>query len=222
MLSFTLEVAYFGKIIPVSSFLAVNNVFKACNSTIQLKQSWHLKKCPYLHIELPDQTIRKKENNPHFFHWAFNHKHQNQFSRSCTSIWFWKTSGPWLWQHRYYLQSTWQANINNLCSKNRPGGHPDKEYEIYRSISSPSVVCCQGIFEETIGEVGILFEYMDAGSLDNLFKTNGSLTEDIIGSIAFQALTGLDHLHARKFVHCDIKPVNILLDKQMNARLQIL
>lgn len=72
-------------------------------------------------------------------------------------------------------------------------GHRDKEYEIFRSISSPSVVDCQGIFEETIGEVGILFEYRDGGSPDNLVKTNGSLPENIIGNIFFQVLTGLDH-----------------------------
>ncbi|XP_027165986.1 mitogen-activated protein kinase kinase 7-like [Coffea eugenioides] len=100
------------------------------------------------------------------------------------------------------------------------GCHPaDKEIEILRSMNSPSIVGCRGIFEESIGELGILLEYMDGGSLDNLVKTKGSFPEKTVAIIAFQVLTGLDYLHARKIVHCDIKPANLLVDKQMNVKI---
>ncbi|KAL3507319.1 hypothetical protein ACH5RR_032701 [Cinchona calisaya] len=60
---------------------------------------------------------------------------------------------------------------------------------------------------------------MEGGSLDNLVKGNGSFPEAVIGRIAFQVLTGLDYLHARKIVHCDIKPANLLIDKHMNVKI---
>ncbi|KAL3506417.1 hypothetical protein ACH5RR_031799 [Cinchona calisaya] len=104
------------------------------------------------------------------------------------------------------------------------GGHPDQEIEILGSVDqSPFIVGFRGILEEQFGEVGILLEYMDGGSLDNLVKkTNGSntLSEETIARIAFQVLSGLDHLHTRKIVHCDIKPANLMIDKTtMNVKI---
>jgi serine/threonine protein kinase len=63
--------------------------------------------------------------------------------------------------------------------------------------------------------MNIIIEFMDKGTLESALKVSGCLSEDVIGHIAFQVLTGLDYLHAtKKIIHRDIKPSNLLLSSE--------
>jgi len=56
---------------------------------------------------------------------------------------------------------------------------------------------------------------MDAGTLQDIIKQIGPIPEIMLGSIAHQALKGLEYLHkVKKVMHRDIKPSNILLNKK--------
>ena len=63
------------------------------------------------------------------------------------------------------------------------------------------------------GEVTIVMEYMDGGSLSSLVRRRGPLPEACLGSVARQVLQGLAYLHDEKrIVHRDLKPSNLLVN----------
>ena len=59
------------------------------------------------------------------------------------------------------------------------------------------------------GTAYLVMEYCDGESLDELVKTRGPLTEDVLGPIVQQLLDGLDEVHRTRLLHLDIKPSNI-------------
>ena len=70
------------------------------------------------------------------------------------------------------------------------------------------------------GWMPILMEYMEAWSLQNLVKINGTLSEKMIAKVARRILTGLDYLHnTTHIVHCDIKPANLLVNHSMEVKI---
>ncbi|GLJ09953.1 hypothetical protein SUGI_0119030 [Cryptomeria japonica] len=72
----------------------------------------------------------------------------------------------------------------------------------------------------------LVYEYMVNGSLDNYIfpekKSHGSLNEEQLYSIALGAARGIAYLHhdcERRIIHFDIKPHNILLDKDFTPKI---
>jgi serine/threonine protein kinase len=64
-------------------------------------------------------------------------------------------------------------------------------------------------------QIFIVMELMDKGSLKEALDVSGSLSEAVIGQLAYQVLQGLDYLHTQmKVVHRDIKPSNLLINSQ--------
>ncbi|CAI0417666.1 unnamed protein product [Linum tenue] len=89
-----------------------------------------------------------------------------------------------------------------------------REVEILRRASdSPHIVRCHGVAETPSGDMTILMEYMDLGTLDSLLKSEGSefFTESILAGIARQ--------HGRKIIHRDIKPSNLLVNAAMEVKI---
>lgn len=93
------------------------------------------------------------------------------------------------------------------------------ELEILRCTDSPYVIRSHGTFEKPNGDVAILLEYMDAGTLDHLLKTTGTFSEETIAAVAKQILNGLNYLHSHKIVHRDIKPSNLLVNENMEVKI---
>lgn len=94
-----------------------------------------------------------------------------------------------------------------------------REMEILRRTDSPHVIHCHGISEKVDGDIWILMEYMDAGTLDTLLKVNGTFNEQNLSRVATQILNGLQYLHAHKIIHRDIKPANLLVNSQMEVKI---
>lgn len=69
-----------------------------------------------------------------------------------------------------------------------------------------------GFASRTTRQVHLVLELMDLGSLACL-PTQGGMPLRILGAIALQVLQGIEHLHSRHFLHNDIKPGNILMNK---------
>lgn len=99
------------------------------------------------------------------------------------------------------------------------GNHEDavrrqicREIEILRDVDNPNVVKCHDMFDHS-GEIQVLLEYMDGGSLEGTHIHH----EPSLADLSRQILRGLYYLHRRKIVHRDIKPSNLLI----NARKQV-
>ncbi|KAG6415882.1 hypothetical protein SASPL_123301 [Salvia splendens] len=96
------------------------------------------------------------------------------------------------------------------------GNHEDavrnqmrREIQILRDVDNPNVVRCHNLIDHN-GEIQVLLEYMDRGSLEGTHIRSESSLSDLAGQI----LCGLHYLHRRKIVHRDIKPSNLLVNSR--------
>ncbi|GMH91607.1 hypothetical protein TrVE_jg5546 [Triparma verrucosa] len=62
--------------------------------------------------------------------------------------------------------------------------------------------------------VGIIMEYMDGGSLEDVVNAGGCDNEIVLGSMAKQLLCGLGFLHSIGQLHRDLKPANVLINNK--------
>ncbi|KAL6952380.1 Mitogen-activated protein kinase kinase 5 [Sarracenia purpurea var. burkii] len=101
------------------------------------------------------------------------------------------------------------------------GNHEDsvrlqicREIEILRDVDNPNVVKCHDMFDHA-GEIQVLLEYMDGGSLEGTHIHS----EPSLADLSRQVLSGLYYLHRRKIVHRDIKPSNLLINSQKQVKI---
>ncbi|EXB45111.1 Mitogen-activated protein kinase kinase 4 [Morus notabilis] len=94
-----------------------------------------------------------------------------------------------------------------------------REMEILRRTDSPHVVHCHGMFEKPSGDIAILMEYMDFGTLETILKADGTFSEPKLAYVARQVLNGLNYLHSHKIIHRDIKPSNLLVNRNMEIKI---
>ncbi|KAK8569413.1 hypothetical protein V6N13_046470 [Hibiscus sabdariffa] len=94
-----------------------------------------------------------------------------------------------------------------------------RERDILRKTDSPHIVRCYETYEKPSGDVAILMEYMDAGSLDSLLRSKGTFSEPELAHITRQILEGLSYLHSLKIIHRDLKPANLLVNNKMEVKI---
>ncbi|KAL6539082.1 hypothetical protein OROGR_011731 [Orobanche gracilis] len=98
-------------------------------------------------------------------------------------------------------------------------GSIQKEREVFSNVGGcPHIIKCFGE-ETTVGDNGVmvynlLLEYGSGGTLaDKIRKSSGGngLSEFEVRVITKSVLRGLYHIHGFGYVHCDLKPDNIML-----------
>ena len=62
------------------------------------------------------------------------------------------------------------------------------------------------------GNVSIVMEHMDGGSLQDIVDTGGCAAESVLSNISYRVLKGLAFIHERHQIHRDIKPSNLLIN----------
>lgn len=87
-----------------------------------------------------------------------------------------------------------------------------KEAQIIAGLKHPHIISIYDIFEEN-GTAYYVMEYLDGGSLKGLIAQKGSLPESEALNYTRQLADALQYLHARKVLHLDIKPANVLLEE---------
>ncbi|KAI3814880.1 hypothetical protein L1987_14527 [Smallanthus sonchifolius] len=101
------------------------------------------------------------------------------------------------------------------------GNHEDdvrrqicREIEILRDVDNLNIVKCHDMFDRA-GEIQVLLEYMDGGSLEGTHISH----EASLADLTRQVLSGIYYLHRRKIVHRDIKPSNLLINSKKQVKI---
>jgi len=93
-----------------------------------------------------------------------------------------------------------------------------KEAKILSEVHHPYIVNVLEVFEEN-NTAYIAMEYIPGCSLKYMLDVEGKLPEKTVLKFVNQIGQALDFVHKKNILHLDIKPNNILIDKQNNARL---
>ncbi|KAH6560437.1 hypothetical protein BASA50_009671 [Batrachochytrium salamandrivorans] len=108
--------------------------------------------------------------------------------------------------------TTMARKIIHVEAKNSVRRQILRELQILHKCNSPYIVSFYGAFLNE-GDISICMEFMNCGSLDNIYKKTGPVSEDVTGKIAHAVLSGLVYLYdEHRIIHRDVKPSNILLD----------
>ena len=98
-----------------------------------------------------------------------------------------------------------------------------KEVKLLENLNHPNVITYFSSFSEN-GNFYIILEYINGGSFQDLIKLTKEkgklIDEKKIWDSLVQILSGLLYLHEnKKIIHRDIKPDNILFDKEGNVKI---
>ncbi len=87
------------------------------------------------------------------------------------------------------------------------------EINVMKTLSHEHIVRYLGAqWDDKTRELFIFTEWVPAGSLVDILKKFGRLTETIARTYTHQILLGLQYLHNNDVIHLDIKPGNVLID----------
>lgn len=93
-----------------------------------------------------------------------------------------------------------------------------KEAKILSDVTHPYIVNVLEVFEEN-NTAYIVMEYITGCSLKFMLERKGILPENKLLKYTRQIGEALQFVHSNNILHLDIKPSNILIDKNDNARL---
>lgn len=86
------------------------------------------------------------------------------------------------------------------------------------SLDHPNIVKVHDFFRED-GQYFLVMDYVDGEPLSALIERSGCMDERAALALMDGILLGLDHAHRQGIVHRDVKPSNILVDREMRPRL---
>ncbi|KAG2268216.1 hypothetical protein Bca4012_070503 [Brassica carinata] len=98
------------------------------------------------------------------------------------------------------------------------------EERILKDLSSPHLISCYGsnitpAETQPLGsDYNVILEYCSGGSIADFLKFRGvvRMMESDVQIFSLHILKGINYVHSKKIIHCDIKPANILL-KPVNS-----
>lgn len=91
-----------------------------------------------------------------------------------------------------------------------------KEARNISRLNHPNIVRIHDVFEEN-GTAYYVMDYAEGGSLADLVKRKGCLSEADATRYILQVADALQYIHAQNMAHLDVKPANILLNERGEA-----
>jgi len=93
-----------------------------------------------------------------------------------------------------------------------------REAENLSKLHHPNIVKVLEVFEEN-NTAYYVMEFIDGETLDDYIRGKGRLPEDEALRISGSVCTALTYMHAHNMLHLDLKPKNIMLDREGGIRL---
>ncbi|XP_055678262.1 serine/threonine-protein kinase Nek5-like [Lutzomyia longipalpis] len=98
------------------------------------------------------------------------------------------------------------------------------EILIMSQLDHPRIIRFLSCFEDCFAEkLNIVMEYACGGTLHGIIERHrleaSPMAEKLILRLFCELLMGLDYLHMRNIIHCDLKPENVLLDAHMRVKI---
>ena len=124
----------------------------------------------------------------------------------------------------YKIQSKIDSNLFKslkIINKKNLGASSDEkimeEMKVLSSLTNERIIQVENCFFDE-NNYYIITEYCKLGNLTNLQKKITTFSESQTKFIIFQLLNAVSYLYSRNFVHTDIKPNNILIDKSFKYK----
>ncbi|XP_066192154.1 inactive serine/threonine-protein kinase PLK5-like [Sylvia atricapilla] len=95
---------------------------------------------------------------------------------------------------------------------------PRRERELQCHLRHPHIVRLHGHFADS-GHLYLLLELCSRGSLADIVRARGRLTEPEVRFYLRQLLSGLRYLHGHGLVHRDLKLSNFLVTERMRVKI---
>lgn len=121
----------------------------------------------------------------------------------------------------YRVADTYAVNVHSETGKQLFDKFREKlikEARILSDVHHPHIVNVLDVFEEN-NTAYIAMEYIEGHSLKYILEKDGILPEGKVLKYIHQIGQALQFVHEKNILHLDIKPSNILIDKNNNARL---
>ena len=87
-----------------------------------------------------------------------------------------------------------------------------KEAKTLAALKHPNIIRVFDVFEDN-GTAYYVMDYIEGNNLSDIVEGKGRLSESLALKYIRQVANALDYLHQKKLLHLDVKPANILLDK---------
>ena len=106
----------------------------------------------------------------------------------------------------------------NAIIKLKQIDHVKSEKKVLSIIDHPFIVNLKGYFQ-TPSHVYMLLDYACGGELFTLLRREGRFANDVALFFACEILLAFDYLHAMDIAYRDLKPENLLIDKQGHVKI---
>jgi serine/threonine protein kinase len=93
-----------------------------------------------------------------------------------------------------------------------------REISLLKEVQHPNIVDLKQVIHED-NKLYLVFEFLDHDLKKFLDKNGAPLNSSQLKSTLYQILMGLAYCHANRVIHRDLKPQNLLLDKNGNVKL---
>jgi serine/threonine-protein kinase len=120
-----------------------------------------------------------------------------------------------------YRDPSYAVNVHSQTGEKLFNKFKEKliqEANILSAVHHPHIVNVLEVFEEN-NTAYIVMEFIQGCSLKYMLDTQGVLDENKALKYIHQTGNALDFVHNKNIVHLDVKPGNILIDRNDNARL---
>lgn len=116
-------------------------------------------------------------------------------------------------------ETTAQVSVGTSSKKglvNRLSGKFCEEAQALSELNHPGIVRVTDVFDEN-GTSYYVMDYVDGKSLSEIIKTRGPLSENLAVQFIRQVATALKYVHDHNRLHLDVKPGNIMINKEGKA-----